>query len=205
MNRRNDERMLEIYRYISKYIEENGQSPTTAQICFELDLAKATVSKFVSRLIDEGMLERTGRYGVVIADNRTPKINIPIIGRVACGKPKLATEDIDGYLTVDRHIVGGGEFFALTADGESMIDVGISDGDIVYVRRQSFADEGDIVVAMVTDELTGEKTATLKTFFKDEKNRRYILHPENKDMKDIIVDEIEILGVALRVLKTLKK
>ena len=86
-----------------------------------------------------------------------------------------------------------------------MIDVGISDGDIVYIRRQSFADEGDIVVAMVTDELTGEKTATLKTFFKDEKNRRYILHPENKDMCDIIVNEIEILGVALRVLKTLKK
>ncbi len=203
MNKRNDERMLEIYRFITEYIEENGQSPTTAKICEELGIAKATVSKFVGRLIDEGMLERGGRYGLTTAIGRGAKVSIPIVGRVACGKPKLATEDIDGYLTVDRNIIGEGEFFALTADGESMIEAGIADGDIVYVRRQSTADDGDIVVAMVTDELTGEKTATLKRFYRDEKNMRYILHPENSAMSNIIVSEAEILGVATKVLKSL--
>jgi repressor LexA len=86
-----------------------------------------------------------------------------------------------------------------------MIDAGICDGDIVYVRRQSYADEGDIVVAMVPDEITGERTATLKRFFRDEKNSRFILRPENPTMNDILVDEVEIVGVAVRLLKVLKK
>lgn len=203
MNKRNDERMLNIYRFISEFIEENGQSPTTAEICAALGLAKSTVSKFVCRLVDEGMIERTGRYGLATVGDRGPKVSIPIVGRVACGKPKLATEDIDGYLTVDRHIVGEGEFFALTADGDSMIEAGIADGDIVYVRRQSTAEEGQIVVAMITDEETADPTATLKRLYLDRENESYILHPENSSMSDIRAKEIQILGVAVRVLKAL--
>jgi repressor LexA len=205
MNRKNDERMMEIYRFITDFIDENGYSPSTAVICDRLALGKATVSKFVCRLIESGMLERSGRYGLCATGMNGPKISIPIVGRVACGKPKPAIEDIDGYLTVDRHLIGSGDFFALTADGESMIDAGICDGDIVYVRRQSYADEGDIVVAMVPDEITGERTATLKRFFRDEKNSRFILRPENPTMNDILVDEVEIVGVAVRLLKVLKK
>ena len=203
MNRRNDSRMMEIYGFITDYIEQNGHSPSTARICEEMSLGKATVSKFVCRLIDLGMLERNGRYGLCTAGARNPRISIPIIGRVACGSPKLALEDAEGYLTVDRQIVGSGEFFALRADGESMINAGISDGDLVYIRRQSNADEGEIVVALITDEATGEPVATLKRFFKDKENSRYILHPENDSMSDIYTEELQILGVALHVLKRL--
>ena len=170
MNPRNDQRMNEIYEFIKEYIEDNGQSPTTDEICREFNVSKATVSKFVGRLVENGEIERAGRYGLTLVDGSGPKISIPLIGSVACGKPILAREDIEAYITVDRRLVGDGEFFALTARGNSMIEAGIQDGDIVYVRRQPFANEGDIVVAMITDEQTGDATATLKRLFFDRKN-----------------------------------
>lgn len=203
MNPRNDQRMNEIYEFIKEYIEDNGQSPTTDEICREFNVSKATVSKFVGRLVENGEIERAGRYGLTLVDGSGPKISIPLIGSVACGKPILAREDIEAYITVDRRLVGDGEFFALTARGNSMIEAGIQDGDIVYVRRQPFANEGDIVVAMITDEQTGDATATLKRLFFDRKNEGYILHPENISMRDITVSEIAILGVATKVLKSL--
>lgn len=203
MNPRNDERMTEIYEFIKGYIEENGTSPTTAEICSEFNISKATVSKFVGRLVENGDIERAGRYGLSLVDVSGPRISIPLIGTVACGKPILAREDIECYITVDRRLVGDGDFFALTARGSSMIEASIQDGDIIYVRRQPYANEGDIVVAMITDELTGEATATLKRLYFDRKNEGYILHPENISMKDIMVKELRILGVAVSVLKKL--
>jgi repressor LexA len=85
-----------------------------------------------------------------------------------------------------------------------MINVGIFEGDTVYVRKQDTADNGDIVVAMVEDELSDGWRATLKRFYRDEKNHRFILHPENDELDDIILSEIHIVGVAIRVLKNLE-
>lgn len=203
MNPKNDQRMWEIYEFIKNYMDDNGQSPTTDQICKEFNISKATVSKFIGRLVENGDIERSGRYGLSLVDLSGPKISIPLIGTVACGKPILAREDIEAYITVDRRIMGDGEFFALTARGNSMIEAGIRDGDIVYVRRQPYANEGDIVVAMITDEQTGDATATLKRLYFDRKNEGYILHPENFAMSDIRVSEVAILGVATKVLKSL--
>ena len=203
MNPRNDGRMVEIYEFIKNYIEENGQSPTTDEISAKMGISKATVSKFVGRLIENGDVERAGRYGLTLVQGGGPRLTIPIVGSIACGKPKFAREDIDSYITVDRHLVGEGEFFALKADGDSMIKAGISHGDIVYVKRQSSANNGQIVVALIIDEETSDPTATLKRLYFDRENKRYILHPENDSMSDIIVSEIQILGVAVRVLKAL--
>ena len=133
-----------------------------------------------------------------------PKAGMPIIGTVACGKPKLADEDVEGYITVDEDIMGGyGEYFALVADGDSMINVGIESGDIVYIEKTDYAENGSIVVALIEDNETSETRATLKRFFRDEENKCYILRPENDALSDIIVSEVKILGVAKRVLKRL--
>ena len=116
----------------------------------------------------------------------------------------VAVEDIEGYISVDDEYLGDGEYFALTASGSSMKDVGIDEGDIVYIKRQMTAENGDIVAAIISDEITGESIATLKRFYKDEAHKRFILHPENREMSDIIVKDVSIVGIAVRVLKNLR-
>ena len=203
MSQRNEQRKDEVLSYIKKYMKENGVSPTTSEISGALKMAKSTVSKYVSRLIDEGYAERNGRYRLQTQERSFVPYMMPVIGRVSCGKPRLAEEDIRGYIPLDESMARG-EYFGLVAEGDSMIDVGIHDGDIVYVRRQETCDDGDIVVAMIDDEYTDGAEATLKRFYRDFENKRYILHPENTEMEDIIVDNVRILGVALKVLKFLR-
>ena len=203
MNNKNDKREAEIYDFVNNYIQNKGFSPTTDEICREFGIAKSTASKFINRLIERGLLEKCGRYGLALTGRSASRRLAPIVGSVACGKPILASEDIEGYLTVDSDVMGSGEFFALRAEGDSMINAGILSGDLVYIRRQSYADDGEIVVAMVDDEITGESRATLKRFFRDRENKRYILRPENEKMQDIIVSEVNIIGVAVSVLKML--
>ena len=86
-----------------------------------------------------------------------------------------------------------------------MIDIGIFDGDIVCIRKQETADDGDVVVAMIEDEYTLEQYTTLKTFYRNEKNKSYILHPENDTLEDIIVDNLRIIGIGIKVIKNLKR
>ena len=204
MNKRNDERKLEIYNFIRSFISEQGKSPTTLEICEAMAIGKATASKYVTRLIEEGVLEKNGRYGLKCISSAGRTKRLPIIGTIACGKPRLAVEDIEGYISVDDEYLGDGEYFALTASGSSMKDVGIDEGDIVYIKRQMTAENGDIVAAIISDEITGESIATLKRFYKDEAHKRFILHPENREMSDIIVKDVSIVGIAVRVLKNLR-
>ena len=204
MRPKNNEKKEAIYEFINEYIKEFGVSPTTQEIADEFRTAKSTVSKFVNRLVEEGRLERYGRYQVVTQQNYFAPYQMPVIGAVACGKPKLAVEDIKCYIPLDPSLKDG-EYFGLVADGESMIDVGIHSGDIIFIRRQETADDGDIVVAMIDDDYSDESTATLKRFYRDPENRRYILHPENSEMEDIVVDKVRILGKAVRILKNIEE
>ena len=206
MSGRNEQRKAEIYSFINGYLRENGVSPTTEEICRQFGISKSTASKFVNRLAEEGLLGRVGRYGLVSADAPRPRARMPIVGSVACGRPTLADEDIMGYITVDEDILGSsGEYFALVAEGDSMIDADIRSGDIVYVERADTAEDGNIVVAMIIDEETGEPKATLKRFFRDEEGSRYILRPENSAYSDIIVDSVKILGIARHILKRISR
>ena len=129
---------------------------------------------------------------------------IPVLGSIACGKPKIALEDIETYIPISRSFMGEGEYFGLIADGGSMTEAGIEDGDIVFIRRQDTAENGEIA-AVLTDDETGEgHRATLKRFYRDEESRKIRLHPENRYMEDIITDEADIMGVAVAVWKRLK-
>ena len=142
MSLKNDVRKREILCFVEKYAEQMGVTPTTDTVAREMGLAKSTVSKYIARLIEEGALEKAGRYGLICSEGPRPRARMKILGAVACGKPILAQEDAVGYITVDEDILGGkGEYFALVAEGNSMINAGIEDGDIVYVEKRDFADE----------------------------------------------------------------
>lgn len=208
MRPRNEERKMDVYHYVNDFMKERGVCPTTQQIGDTLGMAKSTVSKYMNRLIDDGLIEKYGRYQTIINDTEAeiPEnyVMMPVVGSIACGQPILAIEDVEEYIPIDVSLLGYGEYFGLVARGDSMIDAGIHDGDTVYVRKQNTAFDGEIVVAMVEDECGDGWSATLKRFYRDVKNSRYILHPENSMLDDIIVDKVHVVGVAVRVLKNLE-
>ena len=201
MIERNEERKIKIYDYINEFIKEYGVCPSITEIADGMRCAKSTVHKYLVRLEEEGYIEKYGRNQIVTKQNAAPVERIPLIGMVACGEPRTAQEELQTYIPVDKRLLGNGEFFALKANGESMIEAGISDGDIVFVRYQPTAEDGQVVVAIIEDAEDGGVTATLKRFYKDKHKIR--LHPENREMEDIIVDDAKIVGVAVKVLKNI--
>lgn len=141
-----------------------------------------------------------GEFGYeTAAMSRTDResVSVAILGDVPCGSLTEEYEHCEGYVRLPASLVGRGEFFLLKAYGESMIDAGISDGDLVLVRRQSDAADGDIVVALV------DGAVTLKRMYRDARRRHIVLHPENSTMSDIIAEYCEIQGVAVKVIKDL--
>ena len=202
MQKKNDERKIEVYNFINDFIKEYGVCPSYDEIASSIGCAKSTLFKYMKRLEEEGYIERYGRNQVVTVENSNSIDRVPVIGSVACGKPKLAIEDIQGYLPINIDWLGRGEYFGLVADGDSMINIGINDGDIVIIRKQSTAENGQVVVALIPDEYGGEMTATLKRFYKE--RGRYRLQPENDTMKDIYVKRLEILGIAVKTISDVK-
>ena len=208
MRPQNDERKMEVYRFVNEFMKERGVCPTTQQIGDTLGMAKSTVSKYMNRLINDGLIEKYGRYQTIINDIEVSMpdnmVMMPVVGSISCGQPVLAIEDVEEYIPIDVSLLGYGEYFGLIARGDSMIEAGIHDGDTVYIRKQNSAMDGEIVVAMVEDDYSDSWSATLKRFYRDLKNNRYILHPENSRLEDIIVDQVHVVGVAVRVLKNLE-
>ena len=201
MNPRNEQKKIEIYEYINEFIKEYGVSPSIPEIADGVHCACSTVHKFLVRLEEEGYIEKYGRNQIVTRENSNSIERVPVVGAIACGKPKLAIEDIQTYIPINKDILGQGEFIALIADGDSMIDAGIDDGDLVFIRKQSTAVDGQVVAAIIQDEYSEGSTATLKRLYRDGRKRKFRLHPENEYMDDIFVDELNIVGVAVKVLK----
>lgn len=191
--------MKEICEYAEQYYLQHGQSPSTTKIAEAVGVSRGTAYKYLVAMNDNGMIEYDGQ------DIQTPvtkKLNkdtsqTAIVGSIPCGSPQYEEENIEEYISLPTAIFGKGEFFILRASGDSMIEAGIDDGDLVVIRKQVYADEGEIVVALVDNQ------NTLKRFYRDEENQKIILHPENKRLKDIVVDECFIQGVACHVIKSL--
>ncbi len=160
MRARNEETKLRIYEYINSYIKTHRVSPSIKDIAKDANCAVSTAYKFLVRLEEEGLIERCGRKQIISDANKWAMDYIPVVGLIACGKPKLAVEDIQTYLPINKEFFGGGEYIGLVASGESMINAGIEDGDIVIVRKQPTAEEGQIVVAMVQNDYDNEYSAT---------------------------------------------
>lgn len=199
MRSKSIELMNEIKEYAEKYYLDNGVSPSTTIIAEEVGVSRGTVYKYLVEMNERGMIEYDGQG---ISTEITRKINreishTAIIGSIPCGSPEYEEENIEKYISLPTAIFGSGDFYVLRASGESMINAGIDDGDLVVIRKQQEANEGDIVVALVDNQ------NTLKRFYKDDKNQKIILHPENEKYDDIIVDECFIQGVACNVIKQL--
>ena len=195
----NETKYASIKKYVSEYFNEYGSSPTLAEIVKGTGLPQTTVYRYTSAMIDRGEFEVTGRKSIAPTNAKAPVASIPLLGRVACGIPKYAEENIEEYVRLPISLVGRGEFFMLRADGESMIEAGIDNDDLVVIRKQATVEPGQIVVALVDDE------ATLKRFYPEPENHRIRLHPENKTMHDYYYDSCEIQGVAIRVIKDLEQ
>ena len=184
----------EILEYIKNQILDHGYPPAVREICAAVNLkSTSSVHSHLATLEKNGYIRRdpTKPRAIEIVDvefnlTRRELRNIPIIGEVAAGQPILAEQNIAGYFPVSSDDLPSGELFVLKVRGESMINVGIYDGDQIFVQQTPVARNGDIVVALVED------SATVKTYYKEE--GRYRLQPENDTMDPIYVDEVVILG-----------
>lgn len=184
--------------YINSYRNRQGSAPSVRQIAAGVGLAVGTVSKYLSYMRQNGVLDYDGHRNITTQKTRglMNMLYVPLLGAVSCGIPKLAEENIEEYVCLPESLFGRGEFFLLRAKGDSMTGAGIEDGDLVLIRQQSTAEYNQIVVALVDDE------ATLKRF--RPKADHVILHPENNRYEDIIVDSCLIQGVAVKVIKDLE-
>lgn len=201
MRTMNQEYFKMIEEYIDEYRENNHTAPTVREIADGVGLPRSTISRYISYMREQNMIDYDGHRNISTKASRMLNdvtVKVPVLGVVSCGIPKFAEENIEEYIRLPVAIFGRGDFYILRANGESMIEAGIDDGDLVLIRKQSYADEGQIVVALMEDE------ATLKRFYPEPKKHRIRLHPENSRMDDIYVDNCEIQGVAVKVLKDLE-
>lgn len=199
MRSKSRELMKAICQYAEQYYLQTGISPSTTKIADAVGVSRGTAYKYLVAMNDNGMIEYDGKN---IQTDVTRKFNTEtsqtaIVGSVPCGSLQYEEENIEEYISLPTAIFGKGDFYILHASGNSMIDAGIDDGDLVVIRKQNYASDGDIVVALV------ENQNTLKTFYRDEQSRKIILHPENKSMDDIVVDDCYIQGIACHVIKAL--
>ena len=197
MRSKSPEIMTQIKGYVEEFYFENSSSPSIREIARGVGIGSTTVFRYLQEMSEQGMVLYDGEAVTTekIMKLKTASVNIPVVGSIACGIPNLAEENIEEYIQLPEAVFGRGRFYILRASGSSMIEVGINDGDLVVIREQCTAEDGNIVVALVGEE------ATLKRFYKEGDHIR--LHPENRDMDDIIVSDCQIQGVAVKVIKDL--
>lgn len=184
-----NEKLNAVYNFTVNYLDTYGYPPSVREICAELNIkSTATAYSYIERLKDKGLLNKDPqkKRAISVSGGAQKFKSVPIIGVIAAGQPIFAVENLEGYVPLPDNFGGNDEKFALRVKGESMINAGIYDKDIIIVSRQNTAENGDIVAALVEDE------ATVKRFYK--KNGKIILHPENDLMQDMVFDEVTILG-----------
>ncbi len=183
-----------VYDYIVRSIRERGFAPSVRDIMADLGYkSTSTVHMYLNRLDMLGYIckEDGKSRAIKLSSDDMPTVSaVPVLGTVTAGQPILAEENFEGYVGFLGRS-GADELFALKVKGESMIEVGILDGDMIIAEKTCYADNGEIVVALVENE------ATVKRFFRE--NGHYRLQPENKTMEPIIVDEVMILGKVVAI------
>jgi repressor LexA len=186
-----DNKLKDVLNYLSEYINDNGFPPSVREICKELSIkSTATVYYYLEKLDKQGFIKKSPlkkRAVGIVNHNKAESITVPVLGKVTAGQPILAVENYDEYMPIPSLMFDkNDDLFILTIKGESMIEAGIYDRDKIIVKRQSTAENGEIIVALIDD------LATVKRFYK--KNNKIVLHPENSSMQDMIFDDITILG-----------
>ena len=191
----------QILEFIKKEILNKGYPPAVREICEAVGLkSTSSVHSHLETLEKNGYIRRdpTKPRAIEIIDDtfnltRREVVNVPLIGKVAAGQPILAIENIENYFPIPAEFMPNEQSFMLKVSGESMINAGILDGDHILVKKQSTANNGDMVVALIDD------SATVKTFYKEDGHIR--LQPENDNMDSIIVEDVSIIGKVFGVFR----
>ena len=205
-------RQQEIWQFLVEYVDDHGYPPTVREIGDAVGLASpSTVHAHLANLERAGLLRRdptkpraielVGRRRSESPAARTATPVLPLVGRIAAGAPLLAEESIEDEIAVPEPL-GRNADFLLRVKGDSMIEVGILDGDVVVVRRQDDAREGDVVVALVGEDETADE-ATVKTFHRDP-GGRIRLQPENSALEPLYPEHVQILGKVTGVFRSLE-
>ena len=214
------EREQKILDYMRKEIREKGYPPTVREICSALDIkSTSTAHKDIASLVSKGYIKKdpSKPRALMLVDNgqdpvhdktsesvqkniqnsvsQTEVVDIPVVGRIAAGTPILAEQNIENYFPIPMEFMPNNQTFMLKVKGESMINAGIFDGDLVLVEQCQTARNGEMVVALIED------GATVKTFYKEKAAIR--LQPENDSMDPIIVTDVKILGKVIGVFRFL--
>ena len=201
--KKSEQRQNDILDFMKKTIAEKGYSPTVREICAALKIkSTSTVHSDIKALEDKGLVKKDPakprtvlpveneyvRAKMMIDDLNT--VSVPVVGRVAAGEPVLAEQNIVDEMPLPSRFVGQGNNFILTVHGDSMINVGINDGDYLIVQESQEAANGEIVVALVND--GSESGATVKRFYKESDHIR--LQPENDALDPIIATDVTVVG-----------
>lgn len=200
MRSKSTELMLRIKEYIEEYFERYSSTPTVRQISGSMKISVSSAHRYLVSMAEKEMVTyENGVLSTLKIDMMSPAFRpAAIVGSIPCGTPDEREAQVEEYLPLSVSFFGNGEFYALRASGDSMIEAQINDGDLVIIREQQTAEIGDIVVA-----LTDEDKNTLKRLCFDKQQQSYYLHPENKEMDDIYVASLRVQGVATHVIKTL--
>jgi repressor LexA len=205
-------RQQEIWDFLVDYVGRHGYPPTVREIGDHVGLASpSTVHAHLANLERAGYLRRdptkpralelTGlrRHDVAAAHEASTQA-LPLVGEIAAGGPLLAEENVEEYVELPEQLCGGAADFLLRVKGDSMIDAGILEGDLVVVRRQTTATNGEIVIALAGDDETADE-ATVKRYFRE--NGRIRLQPENASLEPIYARHVNILGKVVGVFRSL--
>ncbi|MEZ7893022.1 MAG: transcriptional repressor LexA [Candidatus Wallbacteria bacterium] len=203
-------RQQEIMDFIISELKNSGQSPSIQEIAAFIGAkSTSTVHYQLSELEKKGYIVKnqgTSRsikpvdwqYQNPYNDSGDALVEVPVIGEIAAGKPIFAYEDYQETVKIARSLITNGEAFILRVKGQSMVEDLIDDGDMVVVRKQNFAQNGDIIVALVENE-----AATLKRFYKE--HNRIRLQPANRNMEPIYVPDVTILGRVISVIRPMER
>lgn len=195
------ERQRDILNFIRQEVQRKGYPPSVREIGEAVGLSSSsTVHAHLARLEELGYIRRDPtkpRAIELLTDDISPIIpsivQVPIVGHVTAGEPILAVENIEEYFPLPKDFAQFEDVFMLKIHGESMIEAGIFDGDLVLVRKSNDAKNGDIVVALIGDE------STVKRYYRE--GSRFRLQPENPSMAPIYVDELSILGIVIGLVR----
>jgi len=202
-------RQQEIWNFLVEYVERHGYPPTVREIGEEVGLASpSTVHAHLANLERAGLLKRDPTKPRALeligrekreAAPASEQQKLPLLGEIAAGGPLLAEENVDEYVGVPEPLARRADFL-LRVKGESMVNVGILDGDTLVVRRAQDAQNGEIVVALAGDDESANE-ATVKTFYREAGRVR--LQPENDSMEPIYAGHVQVLGVVTGVFRSL--
>ena len=202
MRSKNPELMRKIHEFVDQYYRENRTAPSTQAVGAAVGVTKQTAYRYLLEMSEQGLLEYSGgiKSSPQIAKCKTGYISVPVVGSIRCGDPETEEEQVEEYVSLPESIFGKGKFYLVRAKGDSMVDAGIDDGDLVLIELRHEASEGDIVVA-----LDPEGENTLKRYA-GKAGGGYLLAFMNEAQypgKTLKVKSFVVQGVARHVIKTL--